>query len=253
METAKRKSRWPVVIGSAGAAALIAAGALGTASSKYYALALVIGVVGVIAIVSVVGAPLRRSGSPQGRTGLMIGTSALLAVAASLAMTLPPHSALIGTLLLIVSTGLFAIGVGILGGGMYGIIACVGAGLAGSALLLGPTPIALAHVGTTMTCQIRDYHNRAVGDFTADCPDGHHYSFLTKDWREFPDGRVAVIVDRHGLLQAQFVGQHRPTLDLVVSILSLLIAAGIVVAAALNRRRLRGQVPRVVIPRRSPL
>jgi hypothetical protein len=212
--------------------------------------AVVAGVVVIIVIVVLVGAPLRRAGSPRGRSGAMIAVGSVLMVAAGVTFLLPPHPVVVASLVLILGVGLFTIGTAILGGGLFGFLGAAGAGLAGAALMMAPTPIALSHVGRPVACHVRGYDGDPVyDDFTADCPGGRDYHFQTRDTWHFPGGRVTVLVDPNGILAPQFAGQHHPTEDLVVAILSLLAGAGVVTAAAVNHRRRRGQVSPVVRPR----
>jgi hypothetical protein len=243
--------RWwrAVWLAAAGVVLLVVAGWLGISSARYLALAVVAGVFGIIAIVVVVGAPLRRGGSPRGRPGTMIFVGSVLMVLAGTAYLLPPHPVVVASLVLILGVGLFTIGTAILGGGLFGILGAVGGGLAGAALMMAPTPIALGHVGVPVSCRVRGYDGGTVyGDFTADCPGGRSYPFTTRDRWDFPAGRVRVLVDPHGIVATEFAGQHHPGEDLLVGILSVLAAAGVVTAAGVNRRLRRGQVRPVVKP-----
>ncbi|HEY0475679.1 MAG TPA: hypothetical protein VGD34_28610 [Kribbella sp.] len=246
---ARAKRHRPAVAGVvAGATAVVVAGALSISSSRYFAFAFVLGVAGVLAIVITIGKPLRRGGSPQGNSTAMIAIGSALFVVAGAAQTFPPHSVLLAVLVLLVGIGLFTVGVAILGGGFFGFLGAAASGFIAPALMLAPTPIALDHVGTTVSCTVDRYRGHAVYDFTASCPNGESYAFTSKRSRDFPGGKVKVIVDPNNVLEAQFVGEHNPSADLVGGILSILVGAGIVAAAALNRRRHRGQVRPVVKP-----
>lgn len=240
------RARWlPSAVGIAvGVVLLVVAGVVSAAAPRQLSWSVVIGVAGILAIVMVVGAPLRRRGSPQGRSGIMIGVGSGLLVLAGLTYTLPPHPLVVSCLVLMLGAVLFTIGVAILGGGMFGFVGAIAAGLAGAALLLEPTPILLSHVTTPVTCQLRggDGDFTGGGDFSVDCPDGRRYSFTTKHDLLFPQRRVQVLADPNGILATQYVGQHQPNADLLGGTVSILIAAGVVAAAGLNRRRRHGRV-----------
>ncbi|WP_405064155.1 hypothetical protein OG474_21590 [Kribbella sp. NBC_01505] len=218
---------------------------------RYLPLEFFLGVAAILVITIVAGKPLRRRGSPQGPMWRYVGLGAVLFVVAGLLFTLPPHAVLPAVLVMVLGTVFFTLGIAILGGGYFGLLGALASGLAAVPLFMTPTPVGLAAVGTTITCSVHDYRGRHVSDFTADCPDGRSYDFTTEKLREFPGGKVQVIVDPHGVLKPQFVGQEHVTVDLVAGIACLLGAAGIVAAAAVQRRRRHGQVDHVVSPRYS--
>ncbi|MFF0338148.1 hypothetical protein [Kribbella sp. NPDC004875] len=215
---------------------------------KYVPLEFFLGVAVILAIAIVAGKPLRRRGSPHGPMWRYIAFGTSLFVVAGLLATFPPHSTVFAVLVMVLGVAFFTFGIAILGGGYYGYLGALASGLAAVPFFMTPTPVGLAHVGQTLTCTVRDYHSYGVSDFTVDCPNGRHYDFTTDHLHQFPGGRVQVIVDPHGILQAQFVGQAHEQVDLVVGILCLLGAAAIVVAAALHRRKLNGHVKQVVNP-----
>lgn len=241
------KVRWSLVLPVAGTVLLAGGIIVGLLAPRHTGTALVMGVFGIIGITVALGAPLRRSGSPHGPHWRLIGYGVGGMVAASAIFNLPPHSALAAGLILILSVGSWCIGVGILGGGLYGIAAAVAAGLLGSALLMAPTPLALASVGVPLHCKIPNSDGH-VYDFTAVCPGGHRYTFPSQHSHDFPGARVTVLVDPHGILAPEYAGEHHPAEDLPVAIGSVLVAAGVVVAAAVNRNRRHGEVARVVKP-----
>jgi hypothetical protein len=215
---------------------------------KYVPLEFFAGVTAILVIAIIAGKPLRRHRTPRGPVWRYIGLGAALFVLAGVLSTFPPHSVLLAVLVMLTGVVFFSFGIAILGGGNFGYLGALASGLAAVPFLMTPTPVALAHFGTRVNCTVRDYHHFGVTDFTADCPDGHSYDFKTSKRHEFPGGQVQVIVDPHGVLRAQFVGQEHVTRDLVAGIGGLVVASGIVVAAYLNRRR-RGQVRPVVSPR----
>ncbi|GAA1570640.1 hypothetical protein GCM10009804_28840 [Kribbella hippodromi] len=216
---------------------------------KYLLLELVGGVAVILAIVIVAGKPLRRRGSPQGPMWRYIALGAVLFLLGGVMYTFPPHSTLFACLVIVLGTGFFCIGIAILGGGYYTYLGAVASGLAAVPFVMTPTPVGLSRVGQTLTCTIRDYKSYGVSEFTADCPNGHSYPFTVQGLREFPGGKLQVIVDPHGLLRAQFVGQAHVRIDLIAGILCLLGATAIVIAAALHRRKLGGQVKPAMNPR----
>jgi hypothetical protein len=245
---AKKRVRWSLVLPVGGAVMLAVAVVLGVVAPRDVAVSLVVGVFGIIGISVAVGAPLRRAGSPKGPHWRLITYGVVAMIAASLIVTLPPHSYIAGALILVLGAGLFCIGTGMLGGGWYGIVGACGGGLLGAALMMAPTPLALAHVGVTVHCRIPDSDGIDVYDFTAVCPGGHRYPFLSKYSHTFPHAAVDVLVDPNGVLEAEYVGEHDPAEDLPAAVGSILLAAGVVIAAAVNRSRRRGQVAHVVKP-----
>lgn len=201
----------------------------------------------IIVIAVLAGRHLRRPGSPKGPTWRNILLGLLLFVTAGVLDTLPPHNVVLAGLVMILGVVFFAIGIATLGGGnfsYYGAAACVAA----VPFLMLPTPVGLHFVGHTINCRVRGYRGHSVTNFTADCPDGRSYDFHKHGLHDFPGGNVQVTVDPHGLLQAQYVGQENLAEDLVGGTLCLLAGAGIVAAAAYNRKRLHGQVRHVVKP-----
>jgi hypothetical protein len=68
------------------------------------------------------------------------------------------------------------------------------------------------------------------------------------DYRHFPDGQVQLIVDPHNVLPAEFAGPLHVPAKVVASILCLLGASSIVLAAAISNRRRRGEVAHVANP-----
>lgn len=246
------RSSW--VLSISGTVLLAGAVAACALAPRHTAVAFLIGVLGVLCIAIAVGAPLRRPGPPRGPHWLLIGSGTAAMVVAGLVTTLPPHSYGIGTLFLVLGAGLFCIGVGFLGGGWFGIIGAVAAGLLGAALVIAPTPLALARVGVPEHCSIpaADGYELPDGftvyDFTAVCPDGHRYPFPNTHERVFPGRRVTVLVDPHGVLAPEFAGEHDPGEDLPAAIASVLLPAAVVAAAAINRALRRGRVRPVVKP-----
>lgn len=240
------KVRWVLPIG--GAVLLAAAVVIGVVAPRLVALSLVAGVFGIIGITVAIGAPLRRPGSPQGPYWRLIAYGVAGMVVGSLAVTLPPHSYLVGVLVMVLGVGCWCVGVGILGGGWFGIIGAGAAGLLVMGLAMAPTPVALSYVGVPVQCHVQGSDGRDVYDFTAVCPGGRTYAFNSEQSRDFPGGRVTVLVDPHGIISAEFVGEQSPDEDLPVAVGAVLVAAGVVVAAAYNRRRLRGRVAHVVQP-----
>jgi hypothetical protein len=202
----------------------------------------------VLVIVVVAGRRLRRPGSPKGPYWRNIVLGAVLFVLAGGLYTLPPHNVIFAVLVLLLGCGLFVIGIATLGGGNFGYFGALAAGMAAVPWVMTPTPLLMSHVGRPMTCHVRDYQGVGVQSFTADCPDGHSHDLSSGDYKHFPNGQVQLIVDPNNVLQAQFAGPLHVTTKVVASILCLLGASGIVVAAALNRRRLNGQVKHVVNP-----
>ncbi|MFK4084337.1 hypothetical protein ACI2LF_09535 [Kribbella sp. NPDC020789] len=216
---------------------------------KYVPLEFFGGVAAILAIMIVAGKPLRHRGSPHGPAWRYVGLGGALFVVAALLNTFPPHSVVLAVLVMLLATGFFTLGIAILGGGYFGFLGAAASGLTATALFMAPTPVGLAHFGRTLSCRVRDPHPYGVRTFTAECPDGRSYDFTSNSPRHFPGGRVNVLVDPHGLLQAQFVGQQHAGRDLVAAVLMLLTAAGVVVAAAVTNRRKHGQVDHVVNPR----
>jgi hypothetical protein len=242
----------PAAAIAVGVVLLLVAGVVSAVAPHQLSWSVVIGVVGILAVVMVVGAPLRRRGSPRGRSGRMIGAGSGLLVAAGVSYALPPHPLVVSCLVLMLGATLFTIGVAILGGGVFGLVGAIAAGLVGAALLLEPTPVLLSHVTTPVTCQLHGANGDFTGrrDFSVDCPRGRRYTISNRHDLLFPERRVQVLADPNGLLATQYVGEHQPTADLLAGTASILAAAGVVVAAGLNRRRRHGQVRPVM---RMPL
>jgi hypothetical protein len=205
----------------------------------------------VLLIVIVAGRRLRRPGSPKGPTWRNIIIGAVLFVLAGGLSALPPHNPIFAVLVMLLGCGFFVLGIATLGGGYYGYLGALAAGMAAVPFMMTPTPLLLSHIGRPMTCHVRDYHGLGVQSFTADCPDGHSHDMSSGDYKHFPNGQVQLIVDPHNVLPAQFAGPLHVTTKVVASILCLLGAAGIIVAAAIHNRRVRGNVPHVVNPRLS--
>lgn len=206
------------------------------------------GMVAIIAIVIVAGRHLRRPGSPKGPTWHHIVLGWVLLVAAGALYTFPPHDIVLSVLVLVLGVGFLVMGIATLGGGNFGYFGALAGGLAAVPFVMTPAPVALSQVGTTITCHVRGYDGDPVYEFTADCPNGHSYDFTKHGSHDFPGGTVPVILDKHGVLQPEFVGEENVTADLVGGILCLLVAAGIIVAAAVHNRRLHGDVRHVVKP-----
>jgi hypothetical protein len=245
---AKKRIRWSLVMAVAGAVMLAAAIVIGVVAPRDVALSLVLGVFGIIGISVVVGSPLRRAGSPHGPHWRLITYGVIAMAAASLIVTFPPHSYVAGSLFLVLGAGLFCIGTAILGGGWFGIIGACAGGLLASALVMAPTPLALARIGVPVQCVIPGSDGIDVYDFTAVCPGGHRYPFLSKYAHDFPGDRVTILVDPNGVLEAEYAGEHDPAEDLPVAIGSILVAAGVVAAGAINRRRQHGNPRHAVKP-----
>ncbi|WP_432887479.1 hypothetical protein ACQPYH_05475 [Kribbella sp. CA-245084] len=207
----------------------------------------------ILVIMIIAGRYFRRPGAPKGPMWQYIGVGFALFVTAGVLYTFPPHTIVAAALVMVLGTGFFTFGIAMLGGGYFGFFGAVASGMAAVPFLMTPTPVALTHVGHTITCHLRGHRgdDEVYGEFTADCPSGRSYNFNKHGSHTFPDGQVQVVVDPHGVLQAEFVGQENAKLDLVTGILGLLGAAGIVVAAAVNRRRRHGVVKHVVNPRYS--
>lgn len=202
----------------------------------------------VLVIVVIAGRRLRRPGSPKGPTWRNILLGAVLFVLAGGLYTLPPHNIVLAVLAMLLGCGLFVIGIATLGGGNFGYFGALAAGMAAVPWMMTPTPLLMSHLGRPMTCHVRDYHGVGVRSFTADCPDGRSHDLSSGNYRHFPNGQVQLIVDPHNVLQAQFAGPLHVPIKVVASVLCLLGAAGIVLAAALHRRKLRGQVEHVANP-----
>ncbi|HZX02526.1 hypothetical protein [Kribbella sp.] len=202
----------------------------------------------VLLIVVVAGRRLRRPGSPKGPTWRNIAIGAVLFVVAGGLYTLPPHNVIFAVLAMLLGCGFFVIGIATLGGGYFGFLGAAAAGMAAVPWMMTPTPLLLSHVGRTVTCKVRNYDGTGVQSFTADCPDGHSHDMSSGDYKHFPNGQVQLIVDPNNVLPAEFAGPLHVTTKVVASILCLLGASGIVVAAAVNNRRLRGAVPHVAKP-----
>ncbi|MGW6279766.1 hypothetical protein [Kribbella sp. NPDC055071] len=202
----------------------------------------------IIVIVIIAGRHLRRPGSPKGPTWGHITLASALFVVAGAVYFFPPHNVVLAALIMVLGAGFLTMGVATLGGGNFGYFGALAGGLAALPFLMTPTPLALSIVGTTIDCHVRDYRGHEVYEFTADCPGGKSYDFTKHGAHNFPGGNVPVIVDRHGILQAEFVGEENVTADTVGGILCLIGAAGIVVAALVHNRRLHGNVRHVVKP-----
>lgn len=205
----------------------------------------------VIAIVIIAGRRLRRPGSPKGPTWRNIVLGAVLFVVAGALYTLPPHNIIFAVLAMLLGCGFFVIGIATLGGGNFGYFGAAAAGMAAIPWMMTPTPLLLSHVGRPMTCHVRDYRGIGVKSFTADCPDGRSHDMSSGDYRHFPDGQVQLIVDPHNVLPAEFAGPLHVPAKVVASIFCLLGASSIVLAAAINNRRRRGEVAHVANPRFS--
>jgi hypothetical protein len=206
----------------------------------------------IIVIVIVAGRHLRHPGSPKGPTWGHIALAVALFVLAGALSFFPPHNVVLAALIMVLGAGFMTMGIATLGGGNFGYFGALAAGLAALPFLMTPTPLALSQVGTTITCHLRDYRGHEVyGEFTADCPGGKTYDFNKHGSHDFPGGIVPVIVDPHGILQAEFVGEENVTADTVGGILCLIGAAGIIAAAFVHNRRLHGNVRHVVNPRFS--
>lgn len=202
----------------------------------------------IIVIVITAGRHLRHPGSPKGPTWHHIVPGWVLLVLAGALYTFPPHDVVLAVLVMILGAGFLVMGIATLGGGNFGYFGALAGGLAAVPFLMTPTPVALSQVGTTINCHVRGWDGYAVYEFTADCPNGHSYNFTKHGAHDFPDGKVPVILDPHGVLQPEFVGEENVTADLVGGILCLLGAAGIIAAAAVHNRRLHGNVRHVVNP-----
>ncbi|MEU4193506.1 hypothetical protein AB0E69_16525 [Kribbella sp. NPDC026611] len=213
-----------------------------------YLLEFVGGVTLIIVVMIVAGRHLRRPGSPKGPTWRNLAIGLALFVVASALNTLPPHDIVLSVLVLVLGVGFFALGVATLGGGNFSYYGAAACGMAAVPFFMLPTPIGLHLVGHTIQCRVRDYRGHAVTDFTADCPGRKSYDFHKHGLHTFPGGQVDVVVDPHGLLQAQYVGQEDLAKESVWGGLGLLGAAGVVAAAAYNRKRLHGEVKHVVKP-----
>ncbi|HEY3561903.1 MAG TPA: hypothetical protein VGL05_30765 [Kribbella sp.] len=202
----------------------------------------------VLAIVIVLGRRLRRPGAPKGPAWRNIVLGAVLFVVAGALYTLPPHNIVLAVLAMLLGCGFFVIGIATLGGGYFGYFGAAAAGMAALPWMMTPTPLLLSHVGRPMTCHVRGYRGVGVKSFTADCPDGRSHDLSSSDYRHFPNGQVQLIVDPHNVLPAEFAGPLHATTKVVASALCLLGASTIVVAAAVHRRKLHGQVEGVVNP-----
>jgi hypothetical protein len=205
----------------------------------------------IIVIAIVAGRHLRRPGSPKGPTWGYIAMGWVLLVGAGALYAFPPHNIVFSALVLILGAIFLVMGIATLGGGNFTYLGALAGGMAALPFVMTPTPVALKAVGTTITCHVRGYHGHEVYEFTADCPNGRSYDFTKKGAHDFPGGQVPVIVDPHGILQAEFVGEENVTGDLVAAILCLLGAGGIIIAAEINNRRHHGQVRHIVNPRFS--
>lgn len=243
-----RKSRWSLLPPVGGTILLVAGVVVGLRAPQAVLASTLLGVFGIIGIMVGIGAPLRRPGSPSGHHWRLIGFGVAAMVAAGVIVTLPPHSYVVGVLLLICGVGAWCVGVGMLGGGWFGIIGACASGLLASSLLMAPTPLALAKVGVPVQCHVAGSDGLDVRDFTAVCPGGHRYAFNSESLHDFPGGRVTVLVDPNGVFEAEYAGEHDPPEDVAVAVLSILVAAGVVVAAAMNRSRRKGRVAHVVKP-----
>jgi hypothetical protein len=244
-----KRAWWTAGLVLAGTALLLSTALIEALSPDSVGLAVVLGTFGIILVVVVVGTPLRRGGGTAD-TGLRLVVSAVvLVLLCGVLYTLPPHSVVFAALLMIVSAGFFTIGVAIVGGGYFGIIGAVGAGLTCAAIMMAPTPIALATMHHTMTCAIPVQPYRDTGlDFDVHCPDGKVYPIRSR--QEHALGvPVRMLVDPHGLLRPELADRVHVHKDELALALSLLTGAGTVVAALINRRRHRGRVRPVVSPR----
>ena len=207
------------------------------------------GGVSLIILVSVIaGRHLRRPGSPHGPTWRYILLGLMLFITAGALDALPPHNIVLAALVMIMGVAFFAIGIATLGGGNFSFYGAAACGMAAVPFLMLPTPIGLHIVGKTITCRVRGWNGFSVTDFTADCPDGRSYDFHKHGLHYFAGGNVPVVVDPHGVLQPQYVGEENVTEEAIFGGLALLGAGGIIGAAAYNRKRLHGQVKHVVKP-----
>ncbi|MEV5964694.1 hypothetical protein AB0L70_23175 [Kribbella sp. NPDC051952] len=215
---------------------------------KYLPLEFFGGVSLIIVIMIVAGRAVRRPGSPKGPMWQYIAGGFSLFVLAGVLYTFPPHSVVLPGLIMVLGAGLFTLGIAILGGGYFSFFGAAASGMAAVPFLMTPTPLALVHVGKTITCHIRGYRGHEVSEFTADCPDGHSYDFTKHGFHDFPGGEVPVIIDPHGVFKAEFVGEENVTVDTVGGVLGLIGAGGVIAAAVASRRRQHGQVKHVVKP-----
>jgi hypothetical protein len=247
-----RSDRWAWaggILWGTGVALLAAAGLIEWLSPGSPGTALMVGATGIVCICVVVGAPIRRSRresefpSPRSVMRPVLAGVALMAVA-SVIFTLPPHSIFFAVFLLILGAVLFTFGVAMLGGGVFGVLGPIAAGLLGAALLMAPQRLALADINHTVNCVAIGAH---FGDLKVTCPGPRTYEFRTKgDTGYEVHDRVRVYTDPHHLLKPMYYGQFHAGKDEVALILSLLVTAGIVAGAAINRR-LRGGHPRRII------
>lgn len=215
---------------------------------KYLPLEFFGGVSLIIVVTIVAGRHLRRPGSPHGPTWRYILLGLTLFVTAGALNALPPHNVVLAALVMIMGVGFFAIGIATMGGGNFSFYGAAACGMAAVPFLMLPTPIGLHIVGKTINCRVRGWDGFSVTDFTADCPDGRSYDFHKHGLHDFSGGDVAVVVDPHGVLQPQYVGEENLTEESIFGGLAIVGAAGIVTAAAYNRKRLHGQVKHVVKP-----
>jgi hypothetical protein len=249
--TQSRRSWWGVGLLVLGIALLLSTALTEALSPRSVGASVVLGTFGVICVVVVVGTPLRRQrGGGAGTGGRLIVSALVITLLCGVLYTLPPHSVVFAALLLIVAAGFFTIGVAIVGGGYFGIVGAVGAGLICAAVMMAPTPIALATMDHTVTCEIpAQRFGDTSYEFDVHCPGGKVYPIKTKQ-PHATGVPVRMLFDPHGLLRPEIADRVHVHKDELALVLSLLGGVGTVAAAYVNRRR--GRVRPVVSPRLGP-
>ncbi|MGI5224434.1 hypothetical protein [Actinoallomurus sp. CA-142502] len=244
----RRRSWWAAGLLVLGIALLLSTALIEALSPDSVGASVLLGTFGVICLVVVVGTPLRRRRAGSAATGgRLIASALVLTLLCGVLYTLPPHSVVFAALLLIVAAGFFTIGVAIVGGGYFGLVGAVGAGLICAAVMMAPTPIALATMDHTVTCEIPAQRYAGTSDdFDVHCPGGKVYPIRSRQ-PHATGVPVRMLIDPHGLLRPEIADRVHVHKDELALLLSLLLGAATVVAAYVNRRR--GRVRPVVSPR----